>query len=41
MNSFFGWAHGSGESATYIEKADRAKMAGAVSKKLTRIKRKG
>lgn len=32
LNSFFGWAHGSGESATYIAKASRAKMAAPVGR---------
>lgn len=41
MNSFFGWAHGSRESATYIQKADRAKMAKDVSATLARTPRKG
>jgi len=27
LNSFFGWSHHSGESATYIERASRTKMA--------------
>jgi site-specific recombinase XerD len=41
LNSFFGWAHGSKESAVYIEKADRAKMAKDVSRTLARTPRKG
>ncbi|MFT3987240.1 site-specific integrase [Aestuariivirga sp.] len=41
LNSFFGWAHGSRESATYIQKADRARMAKEVSRSLARTTRKG
>lgn len=40
LNSFFGWAHGSRESATYVEKASRKKMAGQVATILTRTRRK-
>lgn len=35
LNAFFGWAVGSRESATYVRKANDAKMAEAVSKKLS------
>jgi hypothetical protein len=34
MNSLFGWSHGSRESATYIEKANRTRMARSASKLL-------
>ena len=40
LNSFFGWAHGSRESATYVEKASRKKMSGQVATLLTRTRRK-
>lgn len=36
LNSFFGWSHGSGESATYIKKASRAKMARKVGASVVR-----
>lgn len=41
LNSFFGWAHGSRESATYVQKASRKKMSGQVANILTRTRRKG
>lgn len=41
MNSFFTWAHGSGESATYIRKADRTRMARVVAEAITRTFEKG
>lgn len=41
LNAFFGWSHGSRESATYIQKASRAKMAKAVGKLLARTIRQG
>lgn len=34
INSFFGWAHGSKESAVYLEKARRNRMATSASKKM-------
>ena len=34
INSFFGWAHGSKESAVYLEKARRNRMAKAASQKM-------
>lgn len=37
LNAFFGWAHGSRESATYVQKADRAKMARDVAKDLQKV----
>lgn len=40
LNSFFGWAHGSRESATYVQKASRKKMSGQVATLLTRTRRK-
>lgn len=41
LNSFFGWEHGSRESATYVQKASRAKMSKAVGKLLARTPRPG
>lgn len=41
LNAMFGWSHGSRESATYIAKASRAKMASAVVETITRTIGKG
>ena len=41
LNSLFGWSHGSRESATYVQKASRAKMAVQAGNILTRTRPKG
>lgn len=38
MNALWGWAHGSRESATYIAKASRAKMAKTVTRTLKKVR---
>jgi integrase len=45
LNSFFGWSHRSGESATYIERASRTRMAArgteVISRSFKRVREKG